>query len=421
MSKDKIEVLPLSTHFIRQLSEEDLKALCSLHGIKSRAQKDRTKQLGAIFEDSAETFARSLARLPADRLRALLASEAVRDITRQRRQLASLRYDLAGIATSLRWLSDANVLSLARAVFVQGRLPREISSYEVSPGPAQLPVLDWVLSFLSTDVMHALARGCGLPVEGERPDLQERVRSQVKDKLSELLGALDRTQQEALLLSSITTQIAHRARGSHGFEYDEETLAPALRALSDEALLATAREFLVAGTVPALYQAHEFEIEPELSATEYAQLLASERAAALAEMEQVPHDNRDAPPRALTIKQPWAELIARGLKTIEVRAQPTKLRERIYIFASAAEMDEAASQRAREFGLKEAEMPRGVIVGTVQIVGCLPMVKEDVVKAGFTRDFQPNGEFSWYLARPKRFKRTLLPKNPPQPHFFKPF
>ena len=39
--------------------------------------------------------------------------------------------------------------------------------------------------------------------------------------------------------------------------------------------------------------------------------------------------------RALSIRQPWAELILQGHKTIEVRSQRTNIRERVYIYAGA--------------------------------------------------------------------------------------
>jgi ASCH domain len=43
--------------------------------------------------------------------------------------------------------------------------------------------------------------------------------------------------------------------------------------------------------------------------------------------------------RALSVRQPWAELILRGEKTIEYRSQPTKVRGKIYIYASATRYD----------------------------------------------------------------------------------
>ena len=58
--------------------------------------------------------------------------------------------------------------------------------------------------------------------------------------------------------------------------------------------------------------------------------------------------------RALSIRQPYAELILRGIKTIEYRSRPTRIiGERFYIYAARtpgpseawAELDRAVAQR----------------------------------------------------------------------------
>ncbi|MCH8823433.1 MAG: ASCH domain-containing protein [Planctomycetes bacterium] len=56
--------------------------------------------------------------------------------------------------------------------------------------------------------------------------------------------------------------------------------------------------------------------------------------------------------RALSIRQPYAELILRGEKTIEYRSRPTKIiGERFYIYASRKwerTLTPTLSQRERE-------------------------------------------------------------------------
>ena len=37
--------------------------------------------------------------------------------------------------------------------------------------------------------------------------------------------------------------------------------------------------------------------------------------------------------RALSVRQPYAELILRGEKKIEYRSKPTNIRERVYLYA----------------------------------------------------------------------------------------
>jgi hypothetical protein len=77
--------------------------------------------------------------------------------------------------------------------------------------------------------------------------------------------------------------------------------------------------------------------------------------------------------RALSIRQPWAELILLGHKTIEVRSQRTNIRERAYIYAGRSRIEAEGEDRiAAKFGIDVDSLPRGVLVGTVEIVGCRP-------------------------------------------------
>jgi hypothetical protein len=105
---------------------------------------------------------------------------------------------------------------------------------------------------------------------------------------------------------------------------------------------------------------------------------------------------------ALSIRQPNAEQILRGKKKIEYRSMPTNKRERVYVYASMTPADQEAWD---EIGLEPGDLPTGVIVGTVEVVGCRRV----------------RGEYEWDLARPVRLKRPLKPKNHPQPAWFYPF
>lgn len=124
--------------------------------------------------------------------------------------------------------------------------------------------------------------------------------------------------------------------------------------------------------------------------------------------------------RALSIRQPWAELILRGIKTIEVRSINTKIRERFYIYASLGrvwEEDEVRIQRAYDIDVDG--LPRGVIVGTVELVDCRQLKRADSAGTGF-RVTDTDGQFAWCLARPERVK-SRKPKGQPQPVWFIPF
>lgn len=112
--------------------------------------------------------------------------------------------------------------------------------------------------------------------------------------------------------------------------------------------------------------------------------------------------------RALSIRQPYAEEILTGKKVVEYRTIPTNIRERIYIYASQKFDTFRYGCYEDEMKHKIEKLPKGVIVGTVEIVGCDDMHDEA-------------GEYYWRLANPKRLKRPLKPKNKPQPVWFKPF
>jgi hypothetical protein len=125
--------------------------------------------------------------------------------------------------------------------------------------------------------------------------------------------------------------------------------------------------------------------------------------------------------RALSFRQPWAELILLGQKTIEVRFQRTNIRERIYIYAGRNRIEtEEEARIAAKFSIDVDDLPRGVLVGKVEIVGCRPLEKRDSKSACFKID-HADGLFAWLLERSERAVNLQTPKKHPQPVFFNPF
>ncbi len=59
--------------------------------------------------------------------------------------------------------------------------------------------------------------------------------------------------------------------------------------------------------------------------------------------------------RAISIRQPFVELILRGDKKFEYRSTPTKLRERVYIYASQKPKDRPSEWR--KVGKEPGELP----------------------------------------------------------------
>ena len=138
--------------------------------------------------------------------------------------------------------------------------------------------------------------------------------------------------------------------------------------------------------------------------------------------DQVAHDDKDRetvraylehygePVRALSIQQPHAEAILRGVKKIEYRSIPTKIRGRVYVYASktrfGADNEQECLEDYRIRGIHSDDLPRGVVVGSVEIYGC----RED-----------GDGGYEWLLRKPERAKDLLAPANQPQPVWFNPW
>ncbi len=105
--------------------------------------------------------------------------------------------------------------------------------------------------------------------------------------------------------------------------------------------------------------------------------------------------------KALTIRQPWAQLIVIGIKDVENRTWQTRHRGPLLIHAGLR-ADRAGEQWYRDL-LAEEEivwpdpLPTGAIVGAVQLVDCV--TKSD-------RDWF-DGPYGWLLAKPLSFAAPI--------------
>ena len=106
---------------------------------------------------------------------------------------------------------------------------------------------------------------------------------------------------------------------------------------------------------------------------------------------------------ALSIQQPHVEAIFLSKKKWEYRTIRTNKRGRVYIYASKRPAPEEYYDKYKISNNRK--LPTGVIVGTVEITGC---------------EGEP-GDYRWKLENPKRLKRSVKPKNQPQPVWFYPF
>lgn len=79
--------------------------------------------------------------------------------------------------------------------------------------------------------------------------------------------------------------------------------------------------------------------------------------------------------KTLSIKQPWASLIANGIKDIENRTRKTKFRGRIYIHSSSKGSPDFTFTHQQHEALSivdtdNMDMPYSAIIGEVDIVDC---------------------------------------------------
>lgn len=103
--------------------------------------------------------------------------------------------------------------------------------------------------------------------------------------------------------------------------------------------------------------------------------------------------------KALSVKQPWASLIAVGLKSVELRSWRTHYRGPLVVVASAG-VDRAALAR-----LGGRNGPRGVTVAIVDLVDVRPAVIADVDDA---LSVPRRGAFAWCLTRPRLLVATAV-------------
>ena len=130
--------------------------------------------------------------------------------------------------------------------------------------------------------------------------------------------------------------------------------------------------------------------------------------------------------KALSIKQPWASLIAHGIKDIENRTWKTNFRGRIYIHASTEcnvefdflQMTELMKDKNIDLAwyIKKSNVPIRAIIGEADIVDCVinhPSIwaeKTEGVTAGniFFHDDSTKPIWNWVLANAVLYDKPIL-------------
>lgn len=113
--------------------------------------------------------------------------------------------------------------------------------------------------------------------------------------------------------------------------------------------------------------------------------------------------------RALTIKQPWAELIIIGLKDVENRSRRTSYRGRLAVHAGLRRVDlddlnlTAMPKRLRR-PIEDAWRRHdnaGRVLGTVELVNCVE---------SYASAWAIDGYWHWILADPRPYARPVPAK-----------
>jgi hypothetical protein len=121
--------------------------------------------------------------------------------------------------------------------------------------------------------------------------------------------------------------------------------------------------------------------------------------------------------RAITIRQPYAELIARGEKLCENRTWPTNYRGRLLIHSGTSRMFDGFSVEvmAPRFGLQVKDLDFGAVVAVADLAACIPL---EVIKAGrlpadmkwIEQHEHCHGPYCWILKNVRRMPVTVLVK-----------
>ena len=99
--------------------------------------------------------------------------------------------------------------------------------------------------------------------------------------------------------------------------------------------------------------------------------------------------------RALTVRQPWANLIAEGAKAIEIRSWRTDYRGELVICAGARPLLDLAKL------IDIAVEPLGCVLCVVDLRDVRPLRRRDFFNA-CAAPGPVEGLFAWMLSRPRR-------------------
>jgi hypothetical protein len=129
---------------------------------------------------------------------------------------------------------------------------------------------------------------------------------------------------------------------------------------------------------------------------------------------------------ALSIRQPFAELILRGIKTVEYRTQPTRIiGERFHIYTPLKQASIDGRVWSQDLGMPDDRLPDWMIELAEQMRMIPPeavLPPGVIVGSAVIEKVSQVGEFfAWELTEVRRAPRLRKPVGHPQPVWFRPF
>lgn len=107
--------------------------------------------------------------------------------------------------------------------------------------------------------------------------------------------------------------------------------------------------------------------------------------------------SQDRAVRALSVRQPWAYAILHLGKNVENRSWRTNHRGKLWIHASAT-MGPDERREARNLRLDPTKLPKGQIVGLVEVEDCVCKAKSKWAHPGM---------WHWILKNPRALKKPI--------------
>lgn len=111
--------------------------------------------------------------------------------------------------------------------------------------------------------------------------------------------------------------------------------------------------------------------------------------------------------KAITMKEPWASMIAHGFKKMETRSWATSYRGKIAIHAGKGKPDKAWMDNVPEMMEMVGDIHPGCVIAIADLVDCIPITDnliEEVKRSRceYISGFYSAGRFAWVLENVKQ-------------------